>query len=62
VHPQRPCHDHPSANTTDARQPVPGTLATDSAWEGMMQDLIYLGLTALFFALCWGFVRLAERL
>jgi len=27
-----------------------------------MQDLLYLGLTALFFALCWGFVRLAERL
>lgn len=40
----------------------PGTLTTGFAPEATMQDLIYLGLTLLFFALCWGFLRLAERL
>ena len=45
-----------------ARRPALGTPATGWTPEGTMLDLIYLGLTFLFFALCWGFVRLAERL
>ena len=27
-----------------------------------MEDLIYIGLTGLFFALSWSFVRMADRL
>jgi hypothetical protein len=31
-------------------------------WEGNVMDLVYLGLTLLFFGLSWGLIELSDRL
>jgi hypothetical protein len=46
------------------RQPVAthGVTTREGHREGVMGDLLYLGLTAVFFWLTWLLVRLCERL